>query len=80
MLIEKYGLSILAVFGSYGRGQQNQNSDVDILVDFKKPIGVEFIDLADELENMLKLKVDLASKNGLKPQYFETIEKDLNYV
>ena len=80
MLIEKYGLSILAVFGSYGRGQENQNSDVDILVDFKKPIGVEFIDLADELENILKLKVDLVSKNGLKPQYFEVIEKDLNYV
>ena len=80
MLIEKYGLSILAVFGSYGRGQENQNSDVDILVDFKKPIGVEFIDLADELENILKLKVDLVSKNGLKPQYFEGIEKDLNYV
>ena len=78
--MEKYGLSILAVFGSYGRGQQNHNSDVDILVDFKKPIGVEFIDLADELENILKLKVDLVSKNGLKPQYFETIEKDLNYV
>ena len=80
MLIEKYGLSILAVFGSYGRGQENQNSDVDILVDFKKPIGVEFIDLAEELENILKLKVDLVSKNGLKPQYFEVIEKDLNYV
>ena len=80
MLIEKYGLSILAVFGSYGRGQENQNSEVDILVDFKKPIGVEFIDLAEELENILKLKVDLVSKNGLKPQYFEVIEKDLNYV
>lgn len=78
--MEKYGLSVLAVFGSYGRGQENQNSDVDILVDFKKPIGVEFIDLADELENILKLKVDLVSKNGLKPQYFEVIEKDLNYV
>ena len=80
MLMEKYGLSILAVFGSYGRGQENQNSDVDILVDIKKPIGVEFIDLAEELENILKLKVDLVSKNGLKPQYFEVIEKDLNYV
>jgi predicted nucleotidyltransferase len=79
-LTEKYGLSFLAVFGSYSREQQQSKSDVDILVDFKKPIGIEFIDLADELESILKLKVDLVSKNGLKPQYFAVIEKDLKYV
>ena len=79
-LIDKYGLSVMAIFGSYGRGQQTENSDIDILVEFNKPIGVEFIDLADELEKLLKIKVDLVSKKGVKPQYLKQIEPDLNYV
>jgi uncharacterized protein len=79
-LTEKYGLSLMAIFGSYGRGQQTETSDIDILVDFQKPIGVEFIDLANELEKLLKAKVDLVSKNGIKPQYFKEIEQDLSYV
>lgn len=79
-LATKYGLSIIAIFGSYGRGQQTAESDVDILVDFKRPIGVEFIDLADELEGLLKIKVDLVSKNGVRPDYFKQIERELNYV
>lgn len=79
-LSAKYGLSTLAIFGSYGRQQQKEDSDIDILVDFKKPIGIEFIDLADELEELLNNKVDLVSRNGIKPQYFKHIERDLSYV
>jgi predicted nucleotidyltransferase len=79
-LTEKYGLSTIAVFGSYSRGQQNEKSDIDILVDFYKPIGIEFIDLANELEMLLKIKVDLVSKKGVKPQYLANIEEELSYV
>jgi hypothetical protein len=79
-LVTKYGLSDIAIFGSYGRGQQTANSDIDILVDFEKPIGIEFIDLADELEKLLGTKVDLVSRNGIKPDYFNSIETDLKYV
>jgi predicted nucleotidyltransferase len=60
--------------------QNTENSDIDILVEFTKPVGIEFIDLADELEKMLKSKVDLVSKNGIKPKYYEAIKKDLIYV
>lgn len=79
-LTEKYGLSLIAIFGSYGREQQTETSDIDILVDFKKPIGIEFIDLANELEKLLKAKVDLVSKNGVRPQYLKQIEQDLIVV
>jgi predicted nucleotidyltransferase len=79
-LTEKYGLSLIAIFGSYGREQQTETSDIDILVDFKNPIGIEFIDLANELEKLLKAKVDLVSKNGVRPQYLKQIEQDLSYV
>ncbi len=79
-LVTKYGLSDIAIFGSYGRGQQTANSDIDILVNFNNPIGIEFIDLADELEKLLGTKVDLVSKNGVKPDYFKQIESELTYV
>jgi predicted nucleotidyltransferase len=45
-----------------------------------KGFGIEFIDLAEELEKILNRKVDLVSKNGVKPKYFDEIQKDLIYV
>jgi len=76
----RYGISNIAIFGSYARNQQTPESDIDILVEFKKPIGAEFIDLADELETLLSQKVDLVSKGGLKQRYLNAIEKELLYV
>ena len=79
-LINKYHLKNIGIFGSVCRADFNDTSDVDILVDFSQPVGVEFIDLADELEQLLNRKVDLVSKNGIKQKYFSEIEKDLIYV
>lgn len=79
-LSAKYALNTIAIFGSYSRKQQNEGSDSDILVDFKHPIGIEFIDLANELEALLHQKVDLVSRNGLRPEYYQEIEKELQYV
>jgi hypothetical protein len=76
-LSEKYHISKLSVFGSYARGDQQENSDLDLLVDFKENIGIKIIDLADELEQIIGLKVDLISKNALKERYFMAIKKDL---
>ncbi len=70
----------LAVFGSYARNQQRSDSDVDILVEFRSPVGIEFIDLGNYLERILNLRVDLVSRNGIKPRYFKQIESDLKYV
>jgi predicted nucleotidyltransferase len=79
-LSSKYGLSNLAIFGSYARNQQTEESDLDILVEFNRPIGLEFIDLAVELEQILKLKVDLVSEKGLKDRQLKSIEKEHEYV
>ncbi len=70
----------LAVFGSFARGEQQKESDVDILVEFSSPVGIEFIDLGNYLERILNQKVDLVSRNGIKPQYFKQIKGDLKYV
>ena len=79
-LYSRYGLSNIAIFGSYARNQQTDKSDVDILVEFNNPIGIDFIDLAEELEQILSIKVDLVSKRGLKERHFKAIEKELYYV
>ena len=79
-LSSRYGLSNMAIFGSYGRGQQGIDSDIDIVVEFKVPVGIEFIDLAEELERILGIKVDLVSRNGIKANYFREIEGELTYV
>jgi len=79
-LTQRYKVARLAVFGSYSRGEQTPQSDVDILVEFNGPIGLEFVDLAFELEDKLGEKVDLVSKGGVKPAYLKAIESELVYV
>lgn len=79
-LIAKYHVSELGLFGSVVRGDFSSESDIDIMVDFGRPIGIEFINLADELEAGLKRKVDLVSRKGIKPQYFNAIQPELIYV
>jgi uncharacterized protein len=79
-LMLKYHLKSIGIFGSFTREDFTGDSDIDILIDYEQPLGVEFIDLADELEMMLNHKVDLVSKNGVKPKYLKEIQKDLIYV
>jgi predicted nucleotidyltransferase len=75
-LSSKYHINTLGLFGSVVRNDFTAESDIDILVDFNQPIGVEFIDLANELETLLKRKVDLVSRDGIKPKYFREIQHD----
>ena len=79
-LADRYKVSQIGIFGSYIRGEQGEKSDLDILVEFREPIGLEFIELAEFLENILGVKVDLVSKGAVKPNRWRYIEKDLIYV
>lgn len=79
-LFAEYPLKSMALFGSYARREQDNNSDLDILVEFTDQIGIRFIDLADELENILQQKVDLVSRKGVKDKYLSSISADLIYV
>ncbi|HPR30860.1 MAG TPA: nucleotidyltransferase family protein [Prolixibacteraceae bacterium] len=75
-----YPIKTMAIFGSFSRKEQNDSSDIDILVEFSGKIGIRFIDLADDLENILGSKVDLVSKKGVKENYLKSIGPDLIYV
>ena len=77
---KKYPIETMGIFGSVARGDASTNSDLDILVQFNGAVGLEFIDLADELEQRLNCKVDLVSRRGIKPKYWESIKEDVIYV
>lgn len=79
-LEQKFKVKSIAIFGSYARGEQNKESDVDILVEFKEPVGFLFIHLADFLEKILKVKVDLITRDAIKPNRKKYIMEDLTYV
>ncbi|MGN7719260.1 nucleotidyltransferase family protein [Chitinophaga sp. 22620] len=79
-LVEKYHVNLIGLFGSVVRDDFRSSSDIDIIVDFSGPVGIEFIDLADFLEKRLKRPVDLVSKNGIKEKYYKEIEPEIVYV
>lgn len=79
-LFHDYPIKSMAIFGSYSRKEQNDSSDLDILVEFSDKIGIRFIDLADDLENIVGVKVDLVSKKGVKEKYLKSIDSELIYV
>jgi predicted nucleotidyltransferase len=67
-LREKYSVNYLGIFGSYIRGEQSKDSDLDILVQFdKKPGLLKYIELENYLSDLLGVKVDLVMKSALKP-------------
>jgi len=76
----KFKVKKIALFGSYVSGNSTDNSDVDILVDFKEPVGFLFVHLAEYLEELLGRKVDLLTPNAIKPNRREYIFRNLIYV
>ena len=77
-LSKKYSISYLGIFGSYIRGEQKEDSDLDVLVEFSKtPDLFEFIGLKQDLSDMLGVKVDLAMKSSLKPTIGERILEEV---
>ncbi|MGV9172109.1 MAG: nucleotidyltransferase family protein [Promethearchaeia archaeon] len=67
-LKKKYHIKYLGVFGSFVRKEQNENSDLDILISFRRtPTLFQFIQLENYLSQILDLKVDLVMKDTLKP-------------
>lgn len=76
-----YGVQRLGLFGSYVREKQRKNSDIDILVTFKRDIDLfDFLDLREYLEIQLHAKVDLVMESALKPAIGKRILSEVEYV
>ena len=83
-LESEYGIKKIGLFGSYTTGKQTENSDIDLVAEFKKPIGLKFIELTDYLEQILGKKIDLLTPEGIDSIHFkkisDSIRKDIIYV
>ena len=80
-LASRYGVSELGLFGSYVRLQENESSDIDILVSFSRDVDLfDFVDLRELLEKKLNAKVDLVMVSALKPAIGKRILQTVEYV
>ena len=79
-LENRFKVRRMALFGSYARGDQQSESDVDILVDIDASVGLDFVTLAEQIEQLLGLPVELVSRRAIKPSKLKYIEQDLIYV
>lgn len=76
-LVREFGIQQLALFGSYARGDQGPESDVDLLVDVDPSIGLRFVDLADRLEAIVGVRVEVVSRRAVSASHWALIERDL---
>ena len=68
-LREKYGMQTLSLFGSVARDDAHPDSDVDLLVEFSRPVGLfGLAALQDYLESLFERKVDLGTPRSLRPE------------
>jgi len=87
-LRERFGIEELAVYGSFSKGTQTRRSDVDLIVRLTRPLGLEFVSLAEHLEDVLGRKVDIATFETLqrskgtprRRRLADEIERTLSYV
>lgn len=79
-LQRRFKVRTIALFGSYSRGDQTGQSDVDILVDIDPSVGLDFVTLAERLEKVIGIPVELVSRRAVKSKHMEFIVDELIYV
>jgi predicted nucleotidyltransferase len=80
-LLQTYQITGLGIFGSYARGSQTADSDIDVLVDYEKaPSLFKLIELRDYLSELFGMKVDVVTRNGLKARIRERILAEVIYL
>lgn len=79
MLQRDYHVKTIGIFGSYARGEQTPDSDIDVLVEFNKPVGLDFLTLQYKLQEILGSKVDLVTPAALKTRMRDKILQEVVY-
>mgnify|MGYP001570776371 CR=1 FL=1 len=75
-VLKKYNVRKASIFGSYARGEQKKDSDIDILIEPPKGMGFGFVSIAFDLEKALGKKVDLLTYKGISPHLKKYILED----
>jgi len=76
-LAAEFGVSKIGLFGSYAQGRTKETSDIDIVIEFSRPIGFRFFELVDYLESMLGAQVDVLTPAGIQNIRIKSIAKDI---
>lgn len=80
ILHKEYSVKQIGLFGSFSDGSNTDDSDIDLLVEFERPIGWKYFSLEIYLENIFGRKIDLVTKNALKEQIKDRILNQVKYV
>lgn len=80
MLYKDYAVREIGLFGSFTDESFSEESDIDLLVEFEKPIGWKYFSLEIYLEGIFGRKIDLVTRNALKRQIKDRILKQVNFV
>jgi predicted nucleotidyltransferase len=78
-LQKKYPIGRLSVFGSYARGEATEKSDIDIAVEITGPMGLNFVAMADKIEDLFGKKTVVVPLRSSKPQYLQFVQRDIVY-
>lgn len=80
ILHRDYSVKQIGLFGSFSNNSNTVKSDIDLLVEFEKPIGWKYFSLEIYLENIFHRKIDLVTKNALKKQIKDNILSQVTYI
>ena len=81
ILRERFKVKEIGIFGSFARGEEKDTSDLDILVELERPVGlIKFVGLQNYLSDELGEKVDLVTKSALKPRIKKNILSEVVYI
>lgn len=76
-LAAEYGVKKIGIFGSYAKGQPHEASDIDVVVEFDRPIGFGFIEFAEDLERILGRRVDVLTPAGIQGIRVAHVARDI---
>ena len=83
-LSSEFGIKRIGVFGSVAKQADTDQSDIDLVIEFDRPIGLKFMSLAEYMEKLFGRKVDILTKDGIRnirvKRVSKDIEKDIIYV
>ena len=80
-ILKKYKVSKVGIFGSFATGKTKKKSDVDLLVEFEDVIDLfDFVHLTDEIQKVLKVKVDLSTPDAIKPYIKPMILREVEWI
>jgi predicted nucleotidyltransferase len=80
-ILKKYKVNKIGIFGSFATGKTKKKSDVDLLVEFEDVIDLfDFVHLTDEIQKVLKVKVDLSTPDAIKPYVKPMIMREVEWI